>query len=117
MLLIRCPWCGPRDDSEFHYGGEAHIPRPVDAAALSDADFADYLFMRQNPKGPHPERWSHSHGCRRWFNMVRDTLTNEIIEIYPIGEQPASPTGKSAHDSNWRRGCAAERNARNGTPS
>ena len=24
MLLIRCPWCGPRDETEFHYGGQAH---------------------------------------------------------------------------------------------
>ena len=30
MLLIPCPWCGPRDEIEFHYGGEAHIARPAD---------------------------------------------------------------------------------------
>ena len=28
MLLIDCPWCGPRDECEFSYGGEAHIKRP-----------------------------------------------------------------------------------------
>ena len=28
MLYIQCPWCGWRDESEFGYGGEAHIERP-----------------------------------------------------------------------------------------
>jgi sarcosine oxidase subunit delta len=30
MLLIECPWCGPRDEIEFSYGGEAHRVRPGD---------------------------------------------------------------------------------------
>jgi len=24
------------------------------------------------------ERWVHTAGCRRWFNVVRDTVTHEI---------------------------------------
>ena len=48
MLLISCPWCGPRDESEFSCGGEAHIARPADPGALSDAEWADYLFARRN---------------------------------------------------------------------
>ena len=51
MLLIRCPWCGPRDEVEFAIGGEAHIVRPEDPAAIDDRAWADYLFMRANPKG------------------------------------------------------------------
>ena len=51
MLQIDCPWCGPRDESEFAYGGEAHIKRPANPDALSDAEWADYLFMRANPRG------------------------------------------------------------------
>ena len=35
MLLIHCPWCGPRDESEFAFGGEADIQRPPDPDALS----------------------------------------------------------------------------------
>ena len=49
MLLIECPWCGSRDESEFTCGGEAHIERPVDPFALNDVEWADYLFMRTNP--------------------------------------------------------------------
>ncbi|MGH8639362.1 MAG: sarcosine oxidase subunit delta, partial [Burkholderiales bacterium] len=68
MLRIACPWCGPRDEIEFGYGGEAHIALPPAAEQLPDAAWADYLFMRTNPKGRHRERWVHTHGCRRWFN-------------------------------------------------
>jgi heterotetrameric sarcosine oxidase delta subunit len=76
VLLIPCPWCGPRDEDEFHYGGAAGVAYPEDPAALSDAEWARYLFVRENPKGAFAERWSHSAGCRRWFTLRRDTATN-----------------------------------------
>ena len=88
MLLIPCPWCGPRDEVEFHYGGEADIARPADPDALDDAAWAEYLLMRDNPKGPFAERWVHNAGCRRWFNIVRDTATHRILSVYKIGERP-----------------------------
>jgi heterotetrameric sarcosine oxidase delta subunit len=88
MLCIECPWCGPRDQSEFSYGGEAHIVRPTDPDALSDEQWADYLFMRANPMGKHREQWCHSAGCRRWFNAVRDTVSYEIVAVYKVGETP-----------------------------
>ncbi|MEU9268892.1 sarcosine oxidase subunit delta family protein [Streptomyces sp. NPDC048251] len=86
MLLISCPWCGPRDEAEFHYGGQAHVPYPEDSAALTDEEWARYLFFRDNPKGPFAERWSHAAGCRKWFNAVRDTSTNEVLAVYRPGE-------------------------------
>ncbi|MFF0015064.1 sarcosine oxidase subunit delta family protein [Streptomyces sp. NPDC005374] len=86
MLLIPCPWCGPRDESEFRYGGQAHVPYPESPADLSDEEWAQYLFFRANPRGPFAERWSHAAGCRRWFNAVRDTSTNEILTVYRAGE-------------------------------
>ena len=51
------------------------MPDPV---AATDEQWADYVFARTNPKGRHAERWSHSAGCRRWFNVVRDTVTHEM---------------------------------------
>ena len=78
MLLVPCPWCGPRDEIEFHYGGQAGVAYPKDPEALPDADWAEYLFMRDNPKGWWTERWYHVHGCRRWFDLERDTSTDEI---------------------------------------
>ena len=78
MLLIPCPWCGERDEVEFSYGGQAGIAYPADPAALSDEEWAEWLFVRDNPKGRFVERWVHTQGCRRWFDLVRDTVTHEI---------------------------------------
>jgi sarcosine oxidase subunit alpha len=86
MLLIPCPWCGPRDETEFHYGGQAHIPYPEDPDALDDAAWGEYLFVRDNPKGPFRERWCHSAGCRQWFNALRDTASHQVLDVYRIGE-------------------------------
>jgi heterotetrameric sarcosine oxidase delta subunit len=86
MLLIACPYCGERAESEFRCGGEAHIQRAN--PAVGDAEWADYLFMRKNPKGLHFERWCHVHGCRRWFNVARDTVSHRIIRVYKMGEPP-----------------------------
>jgi len=86
MLQISCPWCGPREESEFSYGGEAHIARPIDTDALNDEQWGDYLFMRKNPRGMHKEQWMHTYGCRRWFNIERNTLTYQIKTIYKVGE-------------------------------
>ena len=86
MLIIDCPWCGPREQTEFSYGGEAHIARPVSPDALTDEQWADYLFMRKNTRGPHLEQWVHTYGCRRWFNVVRDTVTYKIGAVYKPGE-------------------------------
>ena len=90
MLQIDCPWCGPRDESEFTCGGEARITRPEDPDALSDAEWADYLFMRTNPRGLHHEQWNHAAGCRRWFNLERDTLTYAIRAVYRLDEPAPS---------------------------
>ena len=88
MLQITCPWCGPRAESEFSCGGEAHIVRPLETDALDDRQWGDYLFMRKNPKGQHFEQWNHSQGCRRWFNAERDTVTYRFKQFYKPGEQP-----------------------------
>ncbi|MGI9235112.1 MAG: sarcosine oxidase subunit delta [Woeseiaceae bacterium] len=78
MLLITCPFCGERAETEFSYGGEAGISRPLDPDALDDAAWADYLFMRKNTRGNHRELWNHAQGCRRWFEVERDTVTYTI---------------------------------------
>ncbi len=85
MLHIECPWCGLRDESEFSYGGQAHIVRPEDPDQLDDQAWADYLFFRRNDLGSFRERWYHVLGCRRWFNVRRNTLTYRIDEVYPAG--------------------------------
>lgn len=86
MLLIDCPFCGPRAEIEFRCGGESHIQRPGPHDRVSDAEWANYLFYRENPKGEHRERWFHAAGCRRWFNAARDTVTHRFRVTYKMGD-------------------------------
>lgn len=77
MMLIPCPWCGPRSQIEFTYGGDAVVRRPPPDA--STAAWVDFVYLRDNPAGPHDELWLHSSGCRSWFKVRRDTRTHDII--------------------------------------
>lgn len=97
MLLIECPHCGPRNETEFHYGGQAHVAYPADPSSLSDREWAQYLFYRDNPKGEFAERWQHGGGCRRWFNAIRDTASYRFLAVYPAGT--ARPTPDAAPDA------------------
>jgi sarcosine oxidase subunit delta len=87
MLLIRCPYCEmERPELEFRHAGEAHIARPADPSAMSDADWAGFLYLRENAKGLTAERWRHIHGCGRFFNAVRDTVSDVFVITYKAGE-------------------------------
>lgn len=99
MQLIECPWCGPREEIDFSYGGQAHVAYPSDPAALDDVAWAHYLFFRDNPKGVFAERWVHSAGCRRWFNALRDTLSYKFLAVYPVGSSPAIASAAAVADS------------------
>ncbi|WP_374818831.1 sarcosine oxidase subunit delta [Brucella grignonensis] len=94
MLLIHCPYCDETlPEAEFAYAGEAHIIRPKDPSALSDEEWEKYLFIRTNARGLHSERWRHLHGCGRFFNVVRDTVTDRIVFTYKAGDpRPALAT-------------------------
>ncbi|MGN6818056.1 MAG: sarcosine oxidase subunit delta [Sphingomonas sp.] len=93
MLLIDCPFCGRRPELEFSYGGEAHIDRPANPSDLSDEEWNAYLNLRTNAKGPHAERWRHTHGCARFFNALRDTRTDQFLATYQVGEPAPQVAG------------------------
>jgi sarcosine oxidase, subunit delta len=87
MLLIPCPYCAmARPEIEFRYGGEAHIARAADPGALSDDEWANFLYFRSNPKGVAAERWRHAFGCGRFFNCLRDTVSDKILAVYRADE-------------------------------
>lgn len=86
MMLIECPYCGPRNETEFRYGGQAHVPYPEDPQQLDDRQWAEYLFYRDNTRGDYAERWAHTAGCRKWFNAIRDTETYAFRAVYRMGE-------------------------------
>ncbi len=93
MLLIPCPYCGERPETEFRYGGEAHILRAERPSGLSDEEWAAFLYLRDNPRGMHLERWRHIHGCGRFFNCARDTVSDKIQATYKVGEKRPDGVG------------------------
>ena len=86
MMLIPCPWCGPRAQVEFTYGGDATVKRP--ASDAPEAAWVAHAYLRDNPAGPHDELWQHSAGCRQWIRVRRDTRTHEILSSVPPSESP-----------------------------
>lgn len=79
MLLIPCPYCGKRNESEFIYGGPVGAKRP-DPNAVNDAEWVEYLTVTPNPQGPVQEKWWHARGCGEWLVIWRDTRTHDIME-------------------------------------
>jgi sarcosine oxidase subunit delta len=73
-FLLPCPNCGPRNVYEFRFGGEAKS-RP-DENAVTDKEWADYVYLSENVYGPRQEWWYHTKGCGCWFALTRDTRTN-----------------------------------------
>ena len=88
MLLIRCPYCEmERPEIEFKYGGEAHLVRPLDPAGRErrGMDAISCIFAA-NDRGLHAERWRHAAGCGRFFNCLRDTVSDKISATYKAGQ-------------------------------
>ena len=82
MLLLTCPHCGiDADETELAPGGEAHLKRY--GPGSNDEAFEGYLFLRDNPRGVHLERWRHANGCGKWFVAARCTVTLEVFGTYP----------------------------------
>jgi sarcosine oxidase subunit delta len=75
VIELPCPWCGNRNVSEFRYAGEL-TPRP-DPATATPPMWRDYLYLRGNKAGWAGERWYHRAGCRQYFTLERDTVTDE----------------------------------------
>jgi sarcosine oxidase subunit delta len=97
MLLIPCPYCSAeRPEIEFAHGGEAHIARPPDPGALTDEEWAAFLYFRSNPRAVIAERWRHRFGCGRFFNCLRDTVSDKILATYKAGEpRPDGAAGRT----------------------
>ena len=89
MIQLPCPWCGPRNVSEFRHHGEV-VPRP-DPIATNPQEWRAYLYVRANTAGWATESWQHTSGCRRFFTIERDTLTDQTrpaggTDPYPVPE-------------------------------
>jgi heterotetrameric sarcosine oxidase delta subunit len=74
--VLTCPNCGPREVTDFGYGGELN-PRPREAPSLRE--LSEYNYFRRNVAGVQREWWNHRSGCGDWFIAERDTRTNEVF--------------------------------------
>lgn len=82
MLRIECPYCGMRDFTEFHYGGDATQKMP-DLGDENADRWTEYVMFRDNPIGSYAEYWQHLNGCRQWLRVVRDTVSHIIESVTP----------------------------------
>lgn len=90
-MRITCCHCGERGHEEFSYLGDASLRRPTAPMdelgnAMSpeqSAEWLDYVYLRDNPSGPHRELWQHVGGCRAWLVVTRNTRTHEILSVEP----------------------------------
>ena len=100
MLILSCPNCGERNVSEFRFGGE-NSPRPQSPMAASEAEWAEYLYLRANKMGGvQVEWWYHQAGCGLWFLAERDWALNEVVRTYTWeGVCVASASETEPHDS------------------
>ena len=86
-MRIPCPFCGPRGNEEFTYLGDASVRRPAPSADDATA-FHEYVYLRDNPSGPHQELWYHGAGCHKWLVVTRNTRTHEIAGATFAEQQP-----------------------------
>ena len=88
MFEIHCPYCDEkRPEIEFSYAGEAHFVRPnaQEQTDMSDEEWSRYMFIRNNIRGEHAERWWHNAGCNMFFNAIRNTVTDKFVMTYKMG--------------------------------
>jgi sarcosine oxidase subunit delta len=80
MKILTCPVNGPRNITEFVWGGE--VKAMPDAAASDDA-WTEYLFLDANLAGEIDEWWLHA-PTNTWFIARRNTVTDTVLETMTV---------------------------------
>ena len=92
-FVLTCPNCGPREVTDFGFGGEVDR-RPREAP--SPRELSAYNYFRGNVAGVQREWWFHRSGCRAWFLAERDTRTNEVLDGLTGRCRPMTPARRAA---------------------
>ncbi len=79
MQLLPCPFCGPRDEPEFHFAADAGQHRPSPSSEVPDRDWADYLYGAEASSGVAREIWVHL-TCGEFFLLTRDTVSRAVLD-------------------------------------
>ncbi|MBR7888398.1 sarcosine oxidase subunit delta [Marinomonas sp. A79] len=83
MKIMNCPLNGPRNISEFVYGGE--VKTMPNHQTCSDKEWAEYVFYSDNTIRIITEWWYHA-ASGYWFIAERHTASDEILKTYDPSE-------------------------------
>lgn len=86
MILLNCPHCGKRNSQEFRYGGE-YNPRPKEPSTVSQQEWTEFVYLRDNKLGVQREWWYHRAGCQAWFLAERHTASLEVQKTFVWGAE------------------------------
>ena len=97
MLLVPCPYCGPRPEIEFRCGGEAHIAAARSGRRRSDEDWARLSLLPHEPEGPAPRALVPPPRLRPLVQRDRATRSADAVRGEPQARRGAhdavSPSG------------------------
>lgn len=79
MKIMTCPLNGPRNITEFAYGGEVH-DRPDPPAAEAEG-LAHHLWFHANRPAVTREWWCHT-PTNTWFMAERDRARDLVLATY-----------------------------------
>jgi len=88
MQRFPCPFCGERDEREFHFAAETGKTRPNTTDSVDADTWAHYLYHQTNEKGVVSEIWMHL-ACREVFVLKRHSVSMDIIESIALREPEA----------------------------
>src|SRR6266536_2627311 len=81
MLLVPCPWCGPRDEVEFSYGGQAGIAYPADPDALDGAFRSPVLGRPRGVMTAGPEEpCAFVEVSAPWFDLIAPATMVPLVD-------------------------------------
>jgi len=83
MKILHCPLNGPRNITEFSYGGEFH--RMPDPSNCESRKWAEHVFFDENKAAVVTEWWYHN-ATSYWFLAERNTVTDEIVRTFPASD-------------------------------
>ena len=96
MKIMNCPLNGPRNISEFVYGGQ--VKTMPDHTHSSDSAWAEYVFYEKTEIGLVLEWWLHSPSSY-WFIAERHNGSDEITKTFAPCLLYTSPSPRDVEES------------------
>ena len=112
-MRIPCPYCGERDARRIHLSAATPRRRGPTADAGDDAAFYDYVYLRDNPAGPHREIWYHAQrlpqlaGGDARHAHARDSSARRMRRRGGSRDEPVAPSRQRRPDRPRRSRCAS----------